>query len=70
MNNCPEDMVPKVGMRFNFEQHAYDFYNAYAGKLGFSIRRNGCHYLGASSTISTREFCCFCEGMWGPLIKL
>jgi zinc finger SWIM domain-containing protein 3 len=37
MNNCPEDMVPKVGMRFNVEQHAYDFYNAYAGKLGFSI---------------------------------
>uniref|UniRef100_A0A0E0QG94 Protein FAR1-RELATED SEQUENCE n=1 Tax=Oryza rufipogon TaxID=4529 RepID=A0A0E0QG94_ORYRU len=27
-----EDKVPKVGMKFNSEQEAYDFYNAYAGE--------------------------------------
>lgn len=35
-----EDKVPKVGMKFNSEQEAYDFYNAYAGEKGFNIRRS------------------------------
>ncbi|KAL7233665.1 hypothetical protein ACSBR1_017307 [Camellia fascicularis] len=31
---------PKQGMTFDSEQCAYDFYNAYRGRMGFSIRRD------------------------------
>uniref|UniRef100_A0A0E0MUI9 Protein FAR1-RELATED SEQUENCE n=1 Tax=Oryza rufipogon TaxID=4529 RepID=A0A0E0MUI9_ORYRU len=40
-----EDKVPKVGMKFNSEQEAYDLYNAYAGEKGFSIRRSSYHHV-------------------------
>lgn len=30
---------PAVGMSFNSEQEAYEFYNAYSWELGFSIKR-------------------------------
>ena len=33
-------IVPKVGMSFDSEQKAYDMYNTYAGKIGFSIRKS------------------------------
>lgn len=33
-------IVPEVGMTFNSENDAYDMYNTYAGKVGFSIRKN------------------------------
>ncbi|CAL5391141.1 unnamed protein product [Camellia sinensis] len=33
------DWKPKVRMTFDTEQEAYDFYNTYGGRLGFSIRR-------------------------------
>jgi hypothetical protein len=34
-NNCPEDMIPKIGMKFNSEQDAHDFYNSYSRKICF-----------------------------------
>lgn len=55
MNNGPEDMLPKGGMRFYSEQDAYAFYKAYAGKIGFSIRRNVRHDTGTSSTIKDQN---------------
>ncbi|CAL5336381.1 unnamed protein product [Camellia sinensis] len=33
------DWKPRVRMTFDTEQEAYDFYNTYGGRLGFSIRR-------------------------------
>lgn len=32
--------VPQVGMAFKSEEDAYDMYNSYAGKIGFSIRKS------------------------------
>ncbi|XP_044453000.1 uncharacterized protein [Triticum aestivum] len=32
--------VPEVGKTFESEKDAYDMYNTYAGKVGFSIRKN------------------------------
>ena len=32
-----DKLIPKVGMKFQIEDEAYDFYNAYAYKVGFSI---------------------------------
>jgi zinc finger SWIM domain-containing protein 3 len=55
-------MIPKIGMRFISEQEAYGFYNAYAGEIGFSVRKSGCHYVGDSLIIKTRTFCCFRQG--------
>uniref|UniRef100_I1Q6T4 FAR1 domain-containing protein n=1 Tax=Oryza glaberrima TaxID=4538 RepID=I1Q6T4_ORYGL len=60
-----EKMTPKVGMKFNSEQEAYDFYNAYASEIGFSIRRSSYHYMGNTKIIKNRTFCCSREGTRG-----
>jgi zinc finger SWIM domain-containing protein 3 len=57
-------MTPKVGMKFNSEQEAYDFYNAYASEIGFSIRRSSYHYMGNTKIIKNRTFCCSREGIF------
>ena len=33
-----EEVIPKLGMEFETEQNAYDFYNSYARVVRFSIR--------------------------------
>jgi zinc finger SWIM domain-containing protein 3 len=33
-------IVPEVGMCFDSEKSAYEMYNSYAGKVGFSIRKS------------------------------
>ena len=33
-------MAPKIGMTFQSEEKAYEMYNTYAGKVGFSIRKS------------------------------
>ena len=38
-----EEVILKLGMEFETEQDAYDFYNSYAHVVGFSIRRNKGH---------------------------
>ncbi|XP_062014137.1 protein FAR1-RELATED SEQUENCE 5-like [Rosa rugosa] len=38
-SNLELDWKPTKGMEFDSEQAAYDFYNRYGGKEGFSIRR-------------------------------
>ncbi|KAH7847128.1 hypothetical protein Vadar_022191 [Vaccinium darrowii] len=37
------EAIPKVGMKFMTEERAYQFYNAYAYKVGFSVRRSKEH---------------------------
>jgi hypothetical protein len=50
-------------MQFWTEQEAYDFYNAYAGVKGFSIRRSSSHSVKNSTTIKNRTFCCSRAGI-------
>lgn len=38
--NRGSPQIPKVGMTFESEDQAYEFYNYYAGKIGFSIRKS------------------------------
>jgi len=33
-------IIPEVGMTFESEVKAYEMYNAYAGNVGFSIRKS------------------------------
>jgi len=63
VENCTEDRIPKVGMKFCTEEEAYQFYNAYARDKGFSIRRSSSHNVKNSTTINNRTFCCSREGI-------
>ncbi|XP_048334496.1 protein FAR1-RELATED SEQUENCE 5-like [Ziziphus jujuba] len=56
-----DEMIPKVGMEFKSEDEAYNFYNAYAYKVGFGIRRSKGH-KDQSGKMKNRTFCCCCEG--------
>ncbi|KAL7253177.1 hypothetical protein ACSBR1_007663 [Camellia fascicularis] len=49
------DWKPRVRMTFDTEQEAFDFYNAYGGRLGFSIRKG---YVNKSKEgqITSRQF--------------
>ncbi|XP_062117825.1 protein FAR1-RELATED SEQUENCE 5-like [Humulus lupulus] len=55
------DAIPKVGMEFDTKEEAYHFYNAYAYKIGFSIRRSKMH-KDLEGRITNRVLCCSCEG--------
>jgi zinc finger SWIM domain-containing protein 3 len=50
-------------MKFCTEEEAYQFYNAYAGDKGFSIRRSSSHNVKNSTTIKNRSFCCSRAGI-------
>ena len=41
--NVEEEAIPKLGIEFEIEQDAYDFYNSYALVVGFSIRQSKGH---------------------------
>ena len=58
-------MIPKLGIEFETEQDAYDFYNSYARVVGFSIRRSKGHKgdKDGSRKWLDRVFCCSCEGI-------
>ncbi|XP_028058968.1 protein FAR1-RELATED SEQUENCE 5-like [Camellia sinensis] len=65
---------PKVGMSFESEQAAYDFYNTYGGKMGFSIRKTYANKNKHTKEITSRTFVCYKEGSRGidkrdPLVK-
>lgn len=57
-------MIPYVGMEFNTEEEAYNFYNEYARVVGFSIRKSACHKDSKGNTLD-RIYCCSCQGQRG-----
>ncbi|KAF1877862.1 hypothetical protein Lal_00038171 [Lupinus albus] len=59
-----KDIVPYVGMEFETEDHAYKFYNMYAGFIGFSIRKDWKNTSKLDKDIViARRFVCFKEGL-------
>ncbi|XP_043720792.1 protein FAR1-RELATED SEQUENCE 5-like [Telopea speciosissima] len=58
-----DENKPKIGMQFNSENEAFEFYNSYGGVLGFSVRRE---YANRSkkdrSIITSRRFVCNKQG--------
>ncbi|KAK2661581.1 hypothetical protein Ddye_000155 [Dipteronia dyeriana] len=61
-NNSSIDVKPKLGMGFDSEDHAYDFYNAYAGQVGFSVRKDYVNRSKIDGAVASRRFTCFREG--------
>ncbi|XP_028120566.1 protein FAR1-RELATED SEQUENCE 5-like [Camellia sinensis] len=59
-NDC--GWKPKVGMTFDSEESAYDFYNAYGGRMRFSIRRKYCKKNKLTKQIISRNLVCNKEG--------
>ncbi|XP_028106697.1 protein FAR1-RELATED SEQUENCE 5-like [Camellia sinensis] len=75
-NNIVDDCgwKPKVGMPFDSEQAAYDFYNTYGGKVGFSIRKAYANKNRQTNEITSHTFVCYKKGSRGidkrdPLVK-
>lgn len=56
------DGVPKLGMGFDSEDHAYEFYNTYAGRVGFSVRKDYVNRSKVDGAVASRRFTCFREG--------
>ncbi|KAL6518769.1 hypothetical protein OROHE_017522 [Orobanche hederae] len=54
--------VPKLGMGFDSEDHAYEFYNAYAGRVGFSVRKDYVNRSKIDGAVASRRYTCFREG--------
>ncbi|XP_060973319.1 protein FAR1-RELATED SEQUENCE 5-like isoform X2 [Cannabis sativa] len=57
-----DEVIPKVGMEFETEEEAYDFYNSYAYKVGFSIRKSKGQKDNKNGRMIDRIFCCSCQG--------
>ncbi|KAJ4791674.1 Protein FAR1-RELATED SEQUENCE 5 [Rhynchospora pubera] len=57
-------LLPEVGMEFETEDKAYEFYNRYAGHVGFSVRKSTSRKDKASTEriINVRCFVCSREG--------
>ncbi|KAL8535753.1 hypothetical protein ACS0TY_011408 [Phlomoides rotata] len=59
--NVPEEKIPKIGMEFEFETDAYNFYNEYSKAAGFGIRKHSAH-KDKNGIVLDRIFCCECQG--------
>jgi hypothetical protein len=46
-------LKPEIGMEFENEHIAYEFYNSYAGHVGFSVRKSW-HDKSATNVIRTK----------------
>uniref|UniRef100_A0A2N9J0E1 FAR1 domain-containing protein n=1 Tax=Fagus sylvatica TaxID=28930 RepID=A0A2N9J0E1_FAGSY len=53
--------VPKIGMKFDCDDSAYEFYKEYAHQIGFSVRKQ---FVKRAKTglVKRRTFCCSKEG--------
>ncbi|KAJ4783065.1 Protein FAR1-RELATED SEQUENCE 5 [Rhynchospora pubera] len=60
-NAAIAQMLPEVGMEFQSEDKAYEFYNRYAGQVGFSVRKSSSDKSSENVTRS-RTFVCSREG--------
>lgn len=60
-NESNEDEIPKLGMVFESLDHAYEFYNKYAGKTGFSVRK-GQGTRSQNGVVRVKVYYCSAEG--------
>ena len=51
------NLVPKIGVQFVSENHAYIFYNEYAGSIGFSVRKDFVNKRKEDEIVKSRRPC-------------
>uniref|UniRef100_A0ACD5ZGL5 Uncharacterized protein n=1 Tax=Avena sativa TaxID=4498 RepID=A0ACD5ZGL5_AVESA len=56
------DYTPRLGQEFSSDHEAYEFYQYYASKVGFTIRRRYANKSKNYGEISSRKFACSREG--------
>ena len=49
--------IPILGMIFETDQEAYDYYNSYARFVGFSVRKKRSNTFKNTNVIRNKEFC-------------
>ena len=62
-------ITPKVGMTFQSEEEAYEMYNTYAGKVGFSIRKSWTKHR-KDDSIYQKHIVCSNQGHRGNELSL
>ncbi|KAL4195301.1 hypothetical protein AMTRI_Chr05g63970 [Amborella trichopoda] len=58
------DEVPQEGMRFEYLEAAFDFYNKYSKRMGFSIRCSSTRRSKKYGSVIAREYVCSKQGLW------
>ena len=64
-SNVSMESTPFKGMEFEADESAYDFYNEYGRKTGFSIRKEYVNKCKKTGVVSSRRFVCAKEGVGG-----
>ncbi|XP_058082341.1 protein FAR1-RELATED SEQUENCE 5-like [Magnolia sinica] len=54
---------PEISMEFKTEKDAYDFYNSFGRKVGFSIRKHSVKKDKKTGVLKMRDFVCSKEGI-------
>ena len=62
-SNVPMKSTPFKGMRFEADEIAYDFYNEYGRKAGFSTRKEYVNKCKKTRVVTSRRFVCAKEGV-------
>nr|XP_016484692.1 PREDICTED: protein FAR1-RELATED SEQUENCE 12-like [Nicotiana tabacum] len=52
----------KLGMAFDSEEYAYEYYNKYAATIGFSVRKEYANKSKVHGYVTSRKFICYKEG--------
>lgn len=60
--DCPDVAEPAVGMEFDTDEAAKEFYVAYATRVGFGVRMNKSRRSRRDDTVIMRRFVCTREG--------
>uniref|UniRef100_A0A0E0KQJ3 FAR1 domain-containing protein n=1 Tax=Oryza punctata TaxID=4537 RepID=A0A0E0KQJ3_ORYPU len=58
----PEEYTPRMGMEFESEHEAYEFYRYYGWKVGFNVRKEYANKSKKTGEITSRKFACSREG--------
>ena len=64
-SNVPMESTPFKEMEFEADEIAYDFYNEYGRKVGFSIRKEYVNKCKKTGVVTLRRFVCTKEGVQG-----
>ncbi|XP_060200856.1 protein FAR1-RELATED SEQUENCE 5-like [Lycium barbarum] len=56
------NVLIKLGMEFDSDEHAYEYYNKYAGVIGFSVRREYANKNKVRGYVTSRKLVCYKEG--------